>query len=295
MHAGDELVATDARHAVVERYAADAFVPNDVTLDAAAHQLVILTGPNMGGKSTYLRQTALLCLMAQAGSFVPARTRQAADRRSPVRARRRVRQHRPRPVHVHGRDAGDGEHPALRDVAQPGHPRRDRPRHVHVRRPQPRLGGRRAPGVEHAARGRRPSSRRTTTSSPTSRTRCPRVANFHVVVREWKDDIVFLRKVVPGRSDRSYGIQVARLAGLPPSVVARAREILNGLERDELSRGGRPSLSGSAADRQQQLGLFQAPPPEDDPIHRRLRELDINEITPLQALAMLAELKDEAG
>ena len=74
MHAGDELVATDARHAVVERYAADAFVPNDVTLDAAEHQLVILTGPNMGGKSTYLRQTALLCLMAQAGSFVPART-----------------------------------------------------------------------------------------------------------------------------------------------------------------------------------------------------------------------------
>ena len=74
MHAGDELVATDVRHAVVERFAADAFVPNDVTLDGAAHQLVILTGPNMGGKSTYLRQTALLCLMAQAGSFVPART-----------------------------------------------------------------------------------------------------------------------------------------------------------------------------------------------------------------------------
>ena len=69
----------------------------------------------------------------------------------------------------------------------------------------------------------------------------PSVANFHVVVREWKDDIVFLRKVVPGRSDRSYGIQVARLAGLPATVVNRAREILNGLERDELSRGGRPS------------------------------------------------------
>src|SRR6185436_5311234 len=74
MHAGDELVATDVRHAVVERFAADAFVPNDVRLDGDAHQLVILTGPNMGGKSTFLRQTALLCLMAQAGSFVPART-----------------------------------------------------------------------------------------------------------------------------------------------------------------------------------------------------------------------------
>ena len=70
MHAGDELIAVDARHPVVERHVADAFVPNDVTLDGSAHQLVILTGPNMGGKSTYLRQTALLCLMAQAGSFV---------------------------------------------------------------------------------------------------------------------------------------------------------------------------------------------------------------------------------
>jgi DNA mismatch repair protein MutS len=121
----------------------------------------------------------------------------------------------------------------------------------------------------------------------------PSVANFHVVVREWKDDIVFLRKVVAGRSDRSYGIQVARLAGLPGTVVMRAREILNGLERDELSRGGRPSLSGEGM-RQQQLGLFQAPA-GDDPIHRRLREIDVNDMTPLQALSLLAELKREAG
>jgi len=100
---------------------------------------------------------------------------------------------------------------------------------------------------------------------------------------------------VPGRSDRSYGIQVARLAGLPPSVVSRAREILNGLERDELSRGGRPSLSGTGPDRQSQLGLFQTPAADDDVIHRRLRALDINGITPLQALSILANLKDEAG
>ena len=123
----------------------------------------------------------------------------------------------------------------------------------------------------------------------------PGVANFHVVVREWKDDIVFLRKVVPGRSDRSYGIQVARLAGLPPSVVARAREILNGLERDELSRGGRPSLSGDGVQDQQQMGLFQAAPAGDDAVHRTLRSLDVNEITPMQALSLLAQLKYEAG
>jgi DNA mismatch repair protein MutS len=123
----------------------------------------------------------------------------------------------------------------------------------------------------------------------------PTVANFHVVVREWKDDLVLLRKVVPGRADRSYGIQVARLAGLPPSVVSRAREILTGLERDELSRGGRPSLSGAPVDRQQQMGLFQAPSPADDPLRRRLRALDVNQLTPMQALGLLAELKDEAA
>src|SRR6185436_13836378 len=122
----------------------------------------------------------------------------------------------------------------------------------------------------------------------------PSVANFHVVVREWKDDLVLLRKVVPGRADRSYGIQVARLAGLPPAVVARAREILTGLERDELSRGGRPSLSGAISNRQQ-LGLFQAPSPDDDPLRRKLREIDVNHLTPMQALSILAELKDEAG
>ena len=85
----------------------------------------------------------------------------------------------------------------------------------------------------------------------------------------------------------------ARSPACPAAVVGRAREILNGLERDELSRGGRPSLSGEAARNQQQLGLFQAPPAGDDPVHRRLREIDVNQLTPMQALTLLAELKQE--
>ena len=102
--------------------------------------------------------------------------------------------------------------------------------------------------------------------------------NYHVAAREWKDDIVFLRKIVPGRSDRSYGIQVARLAGLPAAVIDRAREILSALERDELARGGRPSVSGTPNEPQQQLGLFQAPPadPATDELARRLRDIDPN-------------------
>jgi len=125
----------------------------------------------------------------------------------------------------------------------------------------------------------------------------PGVVNAHVSAREWKDDIIFLRKIVSGRSDRSYGIQVARLAGLPPEVVARAQEILGGLERDELSRGGRPTLSGAAGGPEtRQLGLFAAPPEPSAPGHEdeitaRLKAIDIDDTTPRQALELLADLK----
>jgi DNA mismatch repair protein MutS len=119
----------------------------------------------------------------------------------------------------------------------------------------------------------------------------PGVSNFHVAAREWKDDIIFLRKIVPGRSDRSYGIQVARLAGLPQTVIDRAREILSALERDELTRGGRPSVSGTPTEPQQQLGLFQ--PQQDTRLRDRIAALDVDRMTPLEALSMLAELKKE--
>ena len=124
----------------------------------------------------------------------------------------------------------------------------------------------------------------------------PGVVNAHVSAREWKDDIIFLRKIVSGRSDRSYGIQVARLAGLPSAVITRAQEILSGLERDELSRGGRPTLSGDGGDPgTRQLGLFASTPepssPQQRQIAERLKALDVDETTPRQALELLAELK----
>ncbi len=104
---------------------------------------------------------------------------------------------------------------------------------------------------------------------------------------------MFLRKIVPGRSDRSYGIQVARLAGLPTSVVARAKEILGGLERDELSRGGRPTLSGSVGDpASAQLGLFATPAPAlDQALVDALTAIDVDEVTPRRALDLLADLQ----
>ena len=259
----------------------------------AAHQLIILTGPNMGGKSTYLRQTALLCLMAQAGSFVPARTAKL-----PVVDRLFARVGASDNI-ARGQSTFMVE---MQETANILHCATSRSLVIldEIGRGTSTFDGLSLAWAvaEHLASNSRARPKTIFATHYHELTdladALPSVANFHVVVREWKEDIVFLRKVVPGRSDRSYGIQVARLAGLPPAVVGRAREILNGLERDELSRGGRPSLSGDATARQTQLGLFQAPSAADDPVHRRLQALDVNDITPMQALALLAELKAEA-
>jgi DNA mismatch repair protein MutS len=293
MHGGDELAAVDVRHPVVERHVAEAFVPNDVTLDAATRQLIVLTGPNMGGKSTYLRQTALLSLLAQAGSFVPARSAKLpiVDR---IFARVGASDNIAR-----GQSTFMVE---MQETANILHSATSRSLLIldEIGRGTSTFDGLSLAWAvaEHLASGSRARPKTIFATHYHELTdladALPNVANFHVVVREWQDDIVFLRKVVPGRSDRSYGIQVARLAGLPPTVVARAREILNGLERDELSRGGRPSLNAAAAEGSRQLGLFQAPAAED-PVRLRLKALDIDNLTPLQGLAALADLKREAG
>jgi DNA mismatch repair protein MutS len=294
MHAGDELNATDARHPVVERHVVDAFVPNDVSLDGGAQQLIILTGPNMGGKSTYLRQCALLCLMAQAGSFVPARTAKL-----PIVDRLFARVGASDNI-ARGQSTFMVE---MEETANILHAATSRSLVIldEIGRGTATFDGLSLAWAvaEHLASNPRARPKTIFATHYHELTdladALASVVNFHVVVREWNDDLVLLRKVVPGRADRSYGIQVARLAGLPPSVVARAREILAGLERDELSRGGRPSLSGSQAAAQQQLGLFAAPAGGDDALRRRLREIDVDHLTPMQALTLLAELKGEAG
>jgi DNA mismatch repair protein MutS len=295
VHDGDELTVVDGRHPVVERRTAasgDAFVPNDTSLNGSSCQLVILTGPNMGGKSTYLRQTALICLMAQAGSFVPARAAKIPliDR---VFAR------------VGASDNIARGHSTfmveMQETANILHTATSRSLVVldEIGRGTATFDGLSIAWAVAEYLATNPKARPKTlfathyhelTDLADS---TPGVANFHVAAREWKDDIVFLHKIVPGRSDRSYGIQVARLAGLPRSVTDRAREILSALERDELTRGGRPSVSGTATDPQRQLGLFQAAP-LDDHLRQRLITLDVDRMTPIAALTLLAELKKEA-
>jgi DNA mismatch repair protein MutS len=295
VHDGDELVVTDARHPVVERRtsAGDPFVPNDVVLNASTAQLVILTGPNMGGKSTYLRQTALLCLMAQAGSFVPAR-----EAKIPIVDRIFARVGASDNI-ARGQSTFMVE---MQETANILHAATSRSLVVldEIGRGTSTFDGLSIAWAVAEYLATNPRLRPKTLFATHYHEltdladATPGVVNFHVAAREWKDDIIFLHKIVAGRSDRSYGIQVARLAGLPRPVTDRAREILSALERDELARGGRPSVSGAATDPQQQLGLFQAVP-ADDRLRQRLAEADIDRMTPLDALTWLAELKKDAA
>jgi DNA mismatch repair protein MutS len=294
VHEGDELTITDGRHPVVERRCQGGFVPNDTALDATASQLVILTGPNMGGKSTYLRQTALICLMAQAGSFVPAARAKVAivDR---IYARVGASDNITR-----GQSTFMVE---MQETANILHGASSRSLVVldEIGRGTATFDGLSIAWAvaEYLAtneRGRPKTLFATHYHELTDLADAlPGVVNAHVAAREWQDEIVFLRKIVPGRSDRSYGIQVARLAGMPAPVISRARAILQSLEQDELTRGGRPSLSGTPSEPQQQLGLFQlaSADPAAERLAQKVRDLDTNNLTPLQALTMLAELKQE--
>ena len=291
VHDGDQIVAVDVRHPVVERLAAGAFVPNDIHLDGTTHQLVILTGPNMGGKSTYLRQVALICLMAQAGSFVPAREAKLAliDR---LYAR------------VGASDnIARGQSTFMVEMQETAHILSGASSKSLVVLDEIGRGTATFDGLSIAwavaeylatnQRGRPKTLFATHYHELTDLADAlPGVVNAHVTAREWKDDIIFLHKILPGRSDRSYGIQVARLAGLPASIVSRARDILNSLERDELARGGKVSISGAPVVPQQQLGLFQTASPADERLRARLREVDINRTTPIDALQILQELKN---
>jgi DNA mismatch repair protein MutS len=294
VHDSDEMAVVDGRHPVVERRCNGAFVPNDTNLDGTSNQLVILTGPNMGGKSTYLRQTALVCLMAQAGSFVPA-TRAKLGIVDRIYARVGASDNITR-----GQSTFMVE---MQETANILHGATSRSLVVldEIGRGTATFDGLSIAWAvaEYLAtnqRGRPKTLFATHYHELTDLADAlPGVINAHVAAREWQDDIVFLHKIVPGRSDRSYGIQVARLAGMPAVVITRARAILEALEHDELTRGGRPSISGTPAESQKQLGLFQMAQtdPAAEKLAQRLRDTDTNNLTPLQALSLLAELKKE--
>ena len=288
---GDELVIDKGRHPVIElSHACEAFVPNDSRLDLEAHTITILTGPNMAGKSTYIRQTALIVLLAQIGSFVPA----ASAKVGVVdRVFTRVGA---------GDDISRGASTFMVEMVEIANILNNAGRRSLVILDEVGRGTSTFDGlalawaiVEHL---REKIGARTLFA--THYHQLTELANAHanvcnksVAVREWGEEIVFLHEIIEGGTDRSYGIHVARLAGVPPELLERAREVLRGLEDDAEDLAPRVLASAESAPADpaapnQQLSLFAGAP---SAVERELEKLELESMTPLQALNELARLR----
>lgn len=282
----------DGRHPVLEQTLdGEKFVPNDVFLDDVERQILVITGPNMAGKSTFIRQVALLVVMAQMGSFVPARQAHAgAVDRLFTRVGASDELHR-------GQSTFMVEMNETANILNNATPR------SLIVLDEVGRGTSTFDGVSlawavteyiydhiHARTLFATHYHELTELSLV----IPKVRNYNVAVREWKDQVVFLRKIVEGATDKSYGIHVARLAGIPPEVVERAKLILAHLEKDHLSSDDKPSFAPPKVKAKKpgemQLSLFGS---IHQPTVDALRKLDIETMTPLEALATLQRLKEE--
>jgi DNA mismatch repair protein MutS len=289
---GDAIDIRAGRHPVVELTLKDErFVPNDARLDCSQEQVLIITGPNMAGKSTYLRQVALIVLMAQIGSFVPAESARigvvdriftrvgASDDLATGQSTFMVEMTETANILHHatrrslivldeigrGTSTFDGLSIAWSVVE-----------HIHN---APGLGAKTLFATHYHHLNELADT-------------LPRVRNYRVAVREKGDQVVFLRQIVPGGTDRSYGIQVARLAGMPAEVLERAKQILWSLEARERLSGDRTQSARPSAAPPGQLQLFEG---GQDPLVEELRRIDTDRLTPLEALNKLAELQRRAA
>jgi DNA mismatch repair protein MutS len=281
----------EGRHPVVEAAVGrGAFVPNDCHLDPEAQQILMLTGPNMAGKSTYMRQGALIVILAQVGSFVPA-----ASARIGLVDRIFTR--------IGAADSlARGESTFMVEMKETAHILRHASSRSLILLDEVGRGTSTFDGISIAwsvAEYLHDTSQRPRTLFATHYHELTdlaltkeRVKNFNFAVKEWKGEVIFLRSLVEGASSRSYGIHVARLAGLPPSVVQRAKEILKNLEGGELDERGRPRLAhGSRIDDPAQMVLFGA---VDHKLREELKKVDVSVLTPIEALNLLHTLVEEA-
>jgi len=302
---GDVLRIVEGRHPVIEQLTEERFVPNDTLLDGGENQLIIITGPNMAGKSTYMRQVALIAVMAQMGSFVPAKEAYVGivDRVfTRVGASDFI---------ARGQSTFMVE---MNETANILNNATDRSLIVldEIGRGTSTFDGISiawavAEFIHEKLRARTLFATHYHELTDLALT-MDRVENFNVAIKEWNDQIIFLRKVIEGGADKSYGIQVARLAGLPADVIARAREVLANLEKAEFNDAGEPtpaskalkgkggSEKGKGTDREEapvpQLGLFAS---RDALLVKEIASMDLNAMTPIDAMNRLAELKKKAA
>ena len=287
-----ELLIVGGRHPVIEellRQKGERFVPNDLCLEPGRQQLLLITGPNMGGKSTYLRQSALIVLMAQMGSFVPARQAKlpitdriftrigASDNLARGRSTFLVEMSEVASILNHGTPASL----VLLDEVGRGTATFDGLSIAWA-------------VVEHLQKHTRARTLFATHYHELTELAdlLPAVKNVHVSVKETPNEIIFLRRVEPGCADKSYGIEVARLAGLPRSVIERAHEVLKKHEQSEheLSETLSPGAEGHPNGKANQQVLFTA---LDRAVIDKLRSANLDDLKPLDALNLLAELKKQ--
>jgi len=283
---GDGLVIRDGRHPVVEQGVRGGFVPNDADLSGSDTQILIITGANMAGKSTYMRATALICIMAQAGSFVPARH---ASIGIIDRIFTRVGAFD---------DLASGQSTFFVEMLELANILNNvTPKSLVIldeigRGTSTADGCSIARAVLEYLHGKGTAGPKTLFATHfheliTAEETLKRVKNYHFAVRETKDEVVFLRKLIPGATDKSYGIHVARLAGIPKRVTERADTLLSEGLNHGTGRGTRPQRYTQIllVDEQRQHN------PDDHPALKALRQLNPDEMTPLQALNALSELK----
>ena len=280
INGSDDLVIIEGRHPVVEVISGKNFIPNDCIIRPGEKQLQIITGPNMGGKSTYIRQTALISIMAHMGSFVPAS-------RAVIGLMDRIF------TRVGSSDnLAKGQSTFLVEMTETAKILHNCTSHSLVILDEVGRGTSTLDGLSIAwavteylldnDRARPKTLFATHYHELTHLSqRYSHMQNLHVEVKEWGDNILFLYKIRNGASDRSYGIHVARLAGLPESVIGRANEILVMLEND----GAAPRVKVSTAS-SGQTSLFEV----RNHLRDRLDSIDINGLTPIEALNILSEL-----
>jgi DNA mismatch repair protein MutS len=298
IHDSDKISISEGRHPVIEKALPPGrFVPNDIHLDQESNEVLIITGPNMAGKSTVLRQTALIVLMAQMGSFVPA-----ASARIGIVDRIFTR------VGAMD-DLRRGQSTFMVEMNETANILNNATPDSLVILDEIGRGTSTYDGLaiawavaeELVAKGGKGVKTLFATHYhelvELAMTR-KRVKNFNIAVREWNDSIIFLHKLIAGGTNRSYGIQVAALAGVPAEVVNRATAILSNIEKGELNQRGQPRLAvGSDTEPSTgrgdekispQLELFAA---ADDPLRRKIEEIQPDTLSPLEALSLLYKLK----